>query len=253
MPLQFRSTASRAPTRDARSRPAKARPTNSQPRRNCATLRSFASSLLGPSGRLTAAGDRHLGITRKCHERVADTGSGKAFWNGAHRASVCSVGAGNTDALAAVEKRVDAPNEMPELLVELSDGTLRGLGLSRGDVASTPSRKRVHPSEATPRAADKVFFARGFRNAHPLSSRYRETALAVLQKCLPVRPTPEFGAIVHDTVLHLRLVIDAPFPSRNLGPWVARLREQGRLRAPASSRNGPTRISRASTSATSGG
>jgi hypothetical protein len=39
-----------------------------------------------------------------------------------------------TDALAAVEKQVDAPNEMPELLVELSDGTLRGLGLSRGDV-----------------------------------------------------------------------------------------------------------------------
>src|SRR5215207_9506366 len=116
-----------------------------------------------PSGRLTAAGDRHLGITRECHERVADTGSGKAFWNGAHRASVCSVGAGNSDALAAVEKRVDAPNEMPELLVELSDGTLRGLGLSRGDVASTPSRKRLHPSEATPRAADKVFFARGFR------------------------------------------------------------------------------------------
>src|SRR5215208_3833770 len=37
-----------------------------------------------------------------------------------------------------------------------------------------------------------------------MSSRYRETALAVLQKCLPVRPTPEFGAILHDTVLHLR-------------------------------------------------
>ena len=78
---------------DARSRPAKARPTNWQPRRNCATLRSFASSLLGPSGRLIAAGDRRLGITRECHERVADTGSGKAFWNGAHRASLCSVGA----------------------------------------------------------------------------------------------------------------------------------------------------------------
>ena len=40
----------------------------------------------------------------------------------------------HTEALAAVEKRVDTPNEMPELLVELSDGTLRGLGLSRGDV-----------------------------------------------------------------------------------------------------------------------
>jgi len=53
-----------------------------------------------------------------------------------------------------------------------------------------------------------------------MSARYRETALAVLQKCLPVRPTPEFGAIVNDTVLHLRLVNDAPFPSRNLGPWM---------------------------------
>jgi hypothetical protein len=53
-----------------------------------------------------------------------------------------------------------------------------------------------------------------------MSSRYRETALAVLQKCLPVRPTPEFGAILHDTVLHLRLVNGSPFPSRNLGPWM---------------------------------
>ena len=53
-----------------------------------------------------------------------------------------------------------------------------------------------------------------------MSARYRETALAVLQKCLPVRPTPEFGAILHDTVLHLRLVNGAPFPSRNLGPWM---------------------------------
>ena len=40
----------------------------------------------------------------------------------------------NSDALAAVEKQVDAPTETPELLVELSDGTLRGLALSRGDV-----------------------------------------------------------------------------------------------------------------------
>ena len=42
------------PCADARcrSRPAKARPTNSQPRRNCASLRSFASSLPGPDGYL---------------------------------------------------------------------------------------------------------------------------------------------------------------------------------------------------------
>jgi hypothetical protein len=53
-----------------------------------------------------------------------------------------------------------------------------------------------------------------------MSARYREAALVVLQKCLPVRPTAEFGALLHDTVLHLRLVNDAPFPSRNLGPWM---------------------------------
>jgi hypothetical protein len=47
-----------------------------------------------------------------------------------------------------------------------------------------------------------------------MSARYREAALAVLQRCLPVRPTTEFGAILHNTVLHLRLVNDAPFPSR---------------------------------------
>ena len=53
-----------------------------------------------------------------------------------------------------------------------------------------------------------------------MSARYREASFAVLQRCLPVRPTAEFGAILHDTVLHLRLVNDAPFPSRNLGPWM---------------------------------
>ena len=37
-------------------------------------------------------------------------------------------------ALAAVEKRVEAPDEVPELLVELADGALAGLGLSRGEV-----------------------------------------------------------------------------------------------------------------------
>jgi hypothetical protein len=38
------------------------------------------------------------------------------------------------DALAAIEKRVDAPDEVPELLVELSDGALISLGLSRREV-----------------------------------------------------------------------------------------------------------------------
>jgi hypothetical protein len=53
-----------------------------------------------------------------------------------------------------------------------------------------------------------------------LSGAYREAAFAVVDKCLPIRPTVGFGAILHDTVLHLRLVNSAPFPSRNLGPWM---------------------------------
>jgi len=40
----------------------------------------------------------------------------------------------HTHALAAVEKRVEAPDEVPELLVELADGAMAGLGLSRGEV-----------------------------------------------------------------------------------------------------------------------
>jgi hypothetical protein len=40
----------------------------------------------------------------------------------------------HTDALAAVERRVEAPDEVPQLLVELADGAMAGLGLSRGEV-----------------------------------------------------------------------------------------------------------------------
>jgi hypothetical protein len=53
-----------------------------------------------------------------------------------------------------------------------------------------------------------------------MSNAYREAAVAVLGKCLPVCPTSKFGESLHDTILHLRLVNDAPFPSRNLGPWM---------------------------------
>ena len=49
---------------------------------------------------------------------------------------------------------------------------------------------------------------------------YKDAAVSVLATCLPMRPTAEFGAILHDTVLHLRLVNDTPFTSRNLGPWM---------------------------------
>ena len=52
----------------------------------------------------------------------------------------------HTDALAAVEKQVEAPNEVPELLVELADGAMAGLGISRERcVASVPNRDRARP------------------------------------------------------------------------------------------------------------
>ena len=53
-----------------------------------------------------------------------------------------------------------------------------------------------------------------------LAVPYRNAATAVLEQCLPVCPTDDFGAMLHETTLHLRLVNDAPFPSRNLGPWM---------------------------------
>jgi hypothetical protein len=53
-----------------------------------------------------------------------------------------------------------------------------------------------------------------------MSARYRNAALQVLDKCLPVCPAAGFGALLHENPLHLRLVNDAPFPSRNLGPWM---------------------------------
>jgi hypothetical protein len=53
-----------------------------------------------------------------------------------------------------------------------------------------------------------------------MAATYRDAAISVLTACLPIRPTAEFGAILHDTVLHLRLVNDDPFASRNLGPWM---------------------------------
>jgi hypothetical protein len=39
-----------------------------------------------------------------------------------------------TDALAAVERQVEAPSEVPKLLIELADGAMAGLGISRGEV-----------------------------------------------------------------------------------------------------------------------
>jgi hypothetical protein len=53
-----------------------------------------------------------------------------------------------------------------------------------------------------------------------LAAAYRNAATSVLEQCLPVCPTEDFGALLHESTLHLRLVNDAPFPSRNLGPWM---------------------------------
>jgi hypothetical protein len=53
-----------------------------------------------------------------------------------------------------------------------------------------------------------------------MAAKYRKAATAVLDQCLPVCPTEDFGATLHESTMHLRLVNDAPFPSRNLGPWM---------------------------------
>lgn len=53
-----------------------------------------------------------------------------------------------------------------------------------------------------------------------LEAGYRKAATAVVEQCLPVCPTDDFGATLHENTMHLRLVNDAPFPSRNLGPWI---------------------------------
>jgi hypothetical protein len=53
-----------------------------------------------------------------------------------------------------------------------------------------------------------------------MAAAYRKAATAVLEQCLPVCPTEDFGSVMGESTMHLRLVNDAPFPSRNLGPWM---------------------------------
>ena len=61
-----------------------------------------------------------------------------------------------------------------------------------------------------------------------MSARYRDAARVVLDACLPVCPVSGFGAVLSENTLHLRLVNDAPFPSRNLGPWMTIFAHQRR-------------------------
>ena len=53
-----------------------------------------------------------------------------------------------------------------------------------------------------------------------MAADYRKAAMQAVEQCLPVCLTDNFGATLHESTLHLRLVNDAPFPSRNLGPWM---------------------------------
>ncbi len=53
-----------------------------------------------------------------------------------------------------------------------------------------------------------------------MAAQYRTSGTAVVEQCLPVCPTEDFGATLHESTIHLRLVNDAPFASRNLGPWM---------------------------------
>jgi hypothetical protein len=53
-----------------------------------------------------------------------------------------------------------------------------------------------------------------------MADAYRKAATAVLEQCLPVCPIHDFGATMGESTMHLRLVNDTPFPSRNLGAWM---------------------------------
>jgi hypothetical protein len=53
-----------------------------------------------------------------------------------------------------------------------------------------------------------------------MTAAYRKAATAVLEQCLPVCPTEDFGSVMGESTMHLRLVNAAPLPSRNLGPWM---------------------------------
>ena len=53
-----------------------------------------------------------------------------------------------------------------------------------------------------------------------MAAAYRKAATRILEHCLPVCPTDDFGAALGESTMHLRLVNDVPFPSRNLGPWM---------------------------------
>jgi len=53
-----------------------------------------------------------------------------------------------------------------------------------------------------------------------MAAAYRKAATTVLEQCLPVCPIEDFGSVMGESTMHLRLVTDAPFPSRNLGPWM---------------------------------
>jgi hypothetical protein len=53
-----------------------------------------------------------------------------------------------------------------------------------------------------------------------MAAVYRKAATAVLEQCLPVCPIADFGSTMGESTMHLRLVNDAPFPSRNLGAWM---------------------------------
>jgi hypothetical protein len=61
-----------------------------------------------------------------------------------------------------------------------------------------------------------------------MAAAYRKAATAVLEQCLPVCPVEDFGSVMGESTMHLRLVNDAPFPSRNLGPWMTLFAREAR-------------------------
>jgi hypothetical protein len=134
-------------------------------------------------------------------EREDDRKRRSARAPAAEDAPSCKAGRAKVGSWQALREHLATCWSVPDR-TEGSSVTLRFGISSRGELRGRPliTGTNVTPKD---RAAD-----------------YRNAATAVLEQCLPVCPTEDFGATMHESTMHLRLVNDAPFPSRNLGPWM---------------------------------
>ena len=124
------------------------------------------------------------------------------------------------DRAPAVNRRADRPYEAGRIddWQQLRQHLAKCWNVPPGTTGSSVTLRFMISSAGALRGPPMITATNAIPKA--MAPIYKDAAVSVLATCLPVRPTAEFGAILHDTVLHLRLVNDAPFASRNLGPWM---------------------------------